>query len=157
MATTNPYPTKLIILATLAILTIILSIAAANRSRASSPSPHPQISTPKAQNASDAILPPRPPPQPNHDDSNDPLTTAPIYDEGTALTIHACNNSHGNANFRSQPRFGQDIILGIVAQGDRVYLTGKTIGPWQEAIAPLIYTPNAILIHQTGWIANCWK
>lgn len=82
-------------------------------------------------------------------------------------TIAACNNQPANANFRAVPSLAASAVLGVVARGQRVALTGKTaVGDgliWYEAIAPspLYLSTNPAAINQvesgqTGWIAACF-
>lgn len=82
-------------------------------------------------------------------------------------TIATCNGLSGNANFRSAPSLAPVTVLGVVAQGEAVALTGRTaIGDselWYEAIAPSPLYPstnpaalNRTQAGQTGWISACF-
>lgn len=80
--------------------------------------------------------------------------------------ITTCAGSESNANFRQYPTLDPTSVLGVVAYGDSVQLTGRTIQSdgvvWYEAIAPDLYPSpdagarNRLDPHQVGWIASCF-
>lgn len=74
------------------------------------------------------------------------------------ITISNCNGTESSANFRVVPAPSQAVILGFVPQGQQVYLTGKTISHWHEAIAPgAVPDPGKVISpNQPGWIASCF-
>lgn len=78
------------------------------------------------------------------------------------VNISTCNGQKADANFRSDPTKARSAILGGIAYGSQVYLTGRTYEAggvvWYEAIAPTA-KPDAgkqIKPNQAGWIANCF-
>lgn len=101
-----------------------------------------------------------------------PSPTAPapslaVTSQANFQTITTCNGQPGNANFRAFPSLAPASILGVVAQGQSVYLTGRTVigdgKRWYEAIAPGSLHPstdpdalNQIQAGQTGWVAVCF-
>jgi hypothetical protein len=101
---------------------------------------------------------------PNAPDSS-PVATA----QDKVQIITACNGRSGNANFRSAPSLLSEAVLGVVAQGQLVQLTGKTVVSdgmvWYEAIAltPLFASVNTLAANtkvgqrgQRGWISGCF-
>ena len=93
-----------------------------------------------------------------------PASTAPAY---PTLKISNCHGSPAHANFRQFPSFAPGSILGVVAIGEAIHLTGRTARVegewWHEAInlAPLHPTPdigaqNRDLPNQVGWVARCF-
>ncbi len=80
----------------------------------------------------------------------------------TSITISNCAGRLGNAHFRSDPTRAEWAIMGVVEQGEQVYLTGGTYKAdgivWYEAIAPGVAAdPNQqIMPNQVGWIAGCF-
>jgi hypothetical protein len=79
--------------------------------------------------------------------------------------ITACAGNR-NANFRQSPTLNPSSILGVVAYGESVQLTGRTTQAegvkWVEAIAPALYpsleaiAQNRLESNQTGWVASCF-
>jgi len=80
----------------------------------------------------------------------------------TSITISNCDGRFGNAHFRSDPTLAKWAILGVVEQGEQVYLTGGTYEAdgivWYKAIAPsAVADPDQqIMPNQVGWIAGCF-
>jgi hypothetical protein len=80
--------------------------------------------------------------------------------------ITTCAGADSNANFRAYPSLDPRAVLGVVAFGDSVQLTGRVIQgdrvEWFEAIAPALYpspdtqAQNKLDAGQTGWIASCF-
>lgn len=96
-----------------------------------------------------------------------PTALPPAVAQANLRTIATCNGLPGNANFRSIPSLVPGVVLGVVAQGEAVSLTGRTaIGDgefWYEAIAPSPLYPstdpaalNRTQAGQTGWISACF-
>lgn len=83
-----------------------------------------------------------------------------------AHRITTCNGQPSNANFRQFPSLSPSTVLGAVASGETIYLTGRTTYSngvtWHEAIAPTLFpVPDAGAINnaqpnQVGWIASCF-
>ncbi len=92
-----------------------------------------------------------------------PVPEQPAY---YSQQITTCAGSESNANFRQYPTLDPASVLGVVAYGDSVQLTGRTIQSdgvvWYEAIAPnLSPSPDAgaqnrLNAGQIGWIASCF-
>lgn len=92
----------------------------------------------------------------------------PPPDQPTYYTrqIRTCAGRESNANFRAYPSLDPRSILGVVAYGDSVNLSGLTIQSdgvvWYEAIAPILYPSLNALVkprtepNQKGWIASCF-
>jgi len=80
----------------------------------------------------------------------------------TSITISNCDGRFGNAHFRSDPTLAKWAILGVVEQGEQVYLTGGTYEAdgivWYKAISPsAVADPDQqIMPNQVGWIAGCF-
>lgn len=80
--------------------------------------------------------------------------------------ISTCAGAGSNANFRAYPSLDPRSVLGVIAYGESVQLTGHTIQgdgvTWYEAIAPALYpspdaeAQNRLEAGQTGWIAACF-
>lgn len=80
--------------------------------------------------------------------------------------ISSCAGVEANANFRSYPSFDPASIVGVVANGDVVLLTGRVMQSegevWYEAIAPIIYSASDLSVasqftwNQPGWISACF-
>ncbi|MBD2024202.1 hypothetical protein [Leptolyngbya sp. FACHB-711] len=96
-----------------------------------------------------------------------PAFSPPAIAQSKVQRITACNGQLGNANFRSAPSLLSEAVLGVVARGQLVQLTGRTVVNaeivWHEAIAPapLYPSPDRAAINQlgagqTGWIAGCF-
>ena len=79
-----------------------------------------------------------------------------------SITISTCAGRPGSAYFRSDPTLAEWAILGIVEQGEQVYLTDETYEAdgvvWYEAIAPSVAPDpdKQIMPNQIGWIAGCF-
>ncbi len=79
-----------------------------------------------------------------------------------SITISACDGRPGSAYYRSDPTLAEWAILGVVEQGEQVYLTDGTYEAdgvfWYEAIAPSALTDSGKQIspNQVGWIAGCF-
>lgn len=94
---------------------------------------------------------------------NPPAPEKPAY---YSQRITTCAGSESNANFRQYPTLDSTSVLGVVAYGDSVRLTGRTIQSdgvvWYEAIAPALYpspdagAQNRLDAGQIGWIASCF-
>lgn len=92
-----------------------------------------------------------------------PVPEQPAY---YSQRIATCAGSESNANFRQYPTLDPTSVLGVVAYGDSVQLTGRTIQSdgvvWYEAISPGLYpspdagAQNRLESNQTGWIASCF-
>ncbi|MEP0913277.1 SH3 domain-containing protein [Leptolyngbya sp. GB1-A1] len=96
-----------------------------------------------------------------------PTASSSSIAQANLKTIATCNGQPENANFRSIPSLAPGAVLGVVAQGEVVALTGRTaIGDgefWYEAIAPKPLFPSAnpaalnrTQAGQTGWISACF-
>jgi len=76
--------------------------------------------------------------------------------------ISSCNGISGDANFREFPSLDPAAILGVVAEGDTIYLTGRRVSAdgetWYRATVPnAIAEPSKqIQPNQQGWIAGCF-
>ncbi len=100
--------------------------------------------------------------------SPNPAPIPPVPEQPTYYSqqITTCAGSESNANFRQYPTLDPTSVLGVVAYGDSVQLTGRTIQSdgivWYEAIAPDLYpspdagAQNRLDPHQVGWIASCF-
>ncbi|MBD1851686.1 hypothetical protein H6F87_16970 [Cyanobacteria bacterium FACHB-502] len=95
--------------------------------------------------------------------ASSPATTA----QGKVQIITACNGRLGNANFRSAPSLLSEAVLGVVARGQSVRLTGRTVVSdgivWHEAIVPEPLYPstdpaaiNQLRAGQTGYLVGCF-
>jgi hypothetical protein len=92
-----------------------------------------------------------------------PIPEQPVY---YSQRITTCAGSESNANFRQYPTLDPTSVLGVVAYGDSVQLTGRTMQSdgvvWYEAIAPDLYpspdagAQNRLNAGQIGWIASCF-
>jgi len=99
---------------------------------------------------------------PNPEPAPPPLEQPTYYSQ----QITTCAGSESNANFRQHPTLDPTSVLGVVAYGDSVQLTGRTIQSdgvvWYEAIAPDLYpspdagAQNRLNAGQIGWIASCF-
>ena len=104
-----------------------------------------------------------PPVQPPAPSPPAPAVPFPTY---YSQQIRTCAGNESNANFRAFPSLDPRSILGVVAYGESVQLTGKvTQGDgvtWYEAIAPELYpspdaqVQNKLEAGQVGWIASCF-
>lgn len=113
---------------------------------------------------SNAILQPPPPSPP----SPNPVPVPPSPEQPTYYSqrITTCAGTEASANFRQYPTLDPTSVLGVVAYGDFVQLSGRTIQAdgvvWYEAIAPGLYpspdvgAQNRLEANQTGWIASCF-
>jgi len=116
------------------------------------PMPSPDAPSPSHQSTSSPASPIPPPPAPT-----------PTY---YSQRISTCAGAGSNANFRQYPSLDPRVVLGVVAFGDSVELTGRVIQgdgvTWYEAIAPALYpspdaqAQNRLEAEQTGWIASCF-
>jgi hypothetical protein len=100
--------------------------------------------------------------------SSNPVPVPPVPKQPAYYSqqITTCAGSESNANFRQYPTLDPTSVLGVVAYGDSVQLTGRTIQSdgvvWYEAIAPDLYpspdagAQNRLDPHQVGWIASCF-
>jgi len=80
--------------------------------------------------------------------------------------IGTCAGVGSNANFRAFPSLDPRAVLGVVAYGGSVRLTGRVIHgdgvDWFEAISPALYpspdakAQNKLEAGQVGWIASCF-
>ena len=76
--------------------------------------------------------------------------------------ISSCNGISGDANFREFPSLDPSAILGVVAEGDTIYMTGRRVSvdgeTWYRATVPnAIAEPGKqIQPNQQGWIAGCF-
>jgi hypothetical protein len=80
--------------------------------------------------------------------------------------IRTCAGNESNANFRAFPSLDPRSVLGVVAYGESVQLTGKVIQGdgvlWYEAISPVLSpspdpgAQNRLEPNQVGWIASCF-
>lgn len=79
-----------------------------------------------------------------------------------AHKISSCNGVSGDANFREFPSLDPAAILGVVAEGDTVYLTGRRVSVngeiWYGATVPsaIAHSGKRIQPNQQGWIAGCF-
>ena len=79
-----------------------------------------------------------------------------------SITISTCDGRPGSAYYRSNPTRAEWAILGVVEQGEQVYLTNDTYEAdgivWYEAIAPSVVPDpdKQIMPNQIGWIAGCF-
>jgi len=104
-----------------------------------------------------------PPVQPSAVSLSTPTASSPTY---YSQQIKTCAGAGSNANFRAYPSLDPRSVLGVVAYGERVQLTGRTIRGdgvlWYEAIAPALYpspdveAQNRLETGQMGWIASCF-
>lgn len=95
-----------------------------------------------------------------------PISPVPKQPAYYSQRITTCAGSESNANFRQYPTLDPTSVLGVVAYGDSVQLTGRTIQSdgvvWYEAIAPDLYpspdagAQNRLEPKQIGWIASCF-
>lgn len=93
-----------------------------------------------------------------------PVSPTPGQPAYYSQRITTCAGSESNANFRQHPTLDPTSVLGVVAYGDSVQLTGRTIQSdgvfWYEAITPDLYpspdagAQNRLEPNQTGWIAG---
>lgn len=109
-----------------------------------------------------------PPPiqQPSSSPVASPPTSAPPSPIYYSQQITTCAGNESNANFRAYPSLDPRSVLGVVAYGESVQLTGKVIQGdgviWYEAIAPSLHpspdieAQNKLDAGQTGWIASCF-
>lgn len=146
----------------LIMLTLLGSIAIAASAIAATHSSSSPLNPLSPEPETKAKVPTKPLPSPTDKTSHpSPDKHIPLLAQANQrqpLTIAQCNGIDGHANFRSQPQFGDAVIIGIVARGDPVYLTGQVRGTWLEAIAPLVHVANqAPVTNQRGWIADCWQ
>jgi hypothetical protein len=100
--------------------------------------------------------------------SSTPASVPPVPEQPTYYSqqITTCAGSKSNANFRQYPTLDPTSVLGVVAYGDSVQLTGRTIQSdgivWYEAISPDLYpspdagAQNRLDAGQIGWIASCF-
>ncbi|MDX2242405.1 MAG: SH3 domain-containing protein [Leptolyngbyaceae cyanobacterium bins.302] len=100
--------------------------------------------------------------------SPSPAPVPPVPEQPTYYSqqITTCARSESNANFRQYPTLDPTSVLGVVAYGDSVQLTGRTVRAdgvvWYEAIAPDLYpspdvgAQNQLKAGQIGWIASCF-
>lgn len=110
-------------------------------------------------------------PSPEHQFSSSPAS--PVPPPVAAPTpnyysqqITTCAGADSNANFRAYPSLDPRSVLGVVAYGESVQLTGRTVQGdgvlWYEAIAPAFYlspdaeAQNKLEAGQSGWIASCF-
>jgi len=112
-------------------------------------------------------VPPSPvvpsPVQPSAPSLSTPTASPPTY---YSQQIRTCAGSESNANFRGYPSLDPRSVLGVVAYGESVSLTGRTIQGdgvlWYEAIAPALSpspdldAQNRLEPNQVGWIASCF-
>lgn len=80
--------------------------------------------------------------------------------------ISTCAGVGSNANFRAYPSLDSRAVLGVVAYGSSVRLTGRVIHgdgvEWFEAISPVLFpsldsnAQNKLESGQVGWIASCF-
>lgn len=110
-------------------------------------------------------------PSPGHQFSPTPASPLPSSVSAPTPTYYSqqittCAGSDSNANFRAYPSLDPRSVLGVVAYGERVQLTGRTIQgdgvTWYEAISPALYpspdaeAQNKLDAGQSGWIASCF-
>ncbi|WP_448596628.1 hypothetical protein [Thermoleptolyngbya sp.] len=103
------------------------------------------------------------PVQPSALSLSSPTRPSPVY---YSQRITTCSGQQGSANFRAYPSLDPRAVLGVVAYGDSVQLTGKVIRAdgvaWFEAIAPALSpspdlgAQNRLEPNQVGWIAQCF-
>ena len=103
------------------------------------------------------------PVQPPAPSPPDPVLLSPTY---YSQQIRTCAGNESNANFRAFPSLDPHSVLGVVAYGKSVQLTGKVIQgdgvTWYEAIAPTLFpspdpgAQNRLEPSQVGWIASCF-
>ncbi len=121
--------------------------------QSSSMLPTPAAPSPERQFSSSPASP-VPPPVP---------VSSPAY---YSQRISTCAGTGSNANFRQYPSLDPRSVLGVVAYGESVQLTGRTIQGdgvlWYEAISPALYpspdaeAQNKLEAGQSGWIASCF-
>ena len=136
-----------------AVLSLLVGGAAAFK-RPSSPPPAQALSPPASAVVPSVAPSPVPPPV--------PASTPAYYSQ----KITNCAGAGSNANFRQYPSLDPRAVLGVVAFGDSVELTGRVIQgdgvTWYEAIAPALYpspdaeAQNKLEAGQSGWIASCF-
>lgn len=117
---------------------------------------------------SSSMLPTPAAPSPEHQISPSPVpppaaTPTPNYYSQQIIT---CAGADSNANFRAYPSLDPRSVLGVIAYGKSVQLTGRTIQGdgvlWYEAIAPVLapspdaQAQNNLEAGQVGWIASCF-
>jgi hypothetical protein len=117
---------------------------------------------------SSSMLPTPAAPSPERQISPSPVpppaaTPTPHY---YSRQITTCAGADSNANFRAYPSLDSRSVLGVVAYGQIVSLTGRTIQGdgvlWYEAIAPALSpspdpgAQNRLEPNQVGWIASCF-
>lgn len=104
-----------------------------------------------------------PPVQPPAPSPPAPAVPSPTY---YSQQIRTCAGNESNANFRAFPSLDPRSVLGVVAYGESVQLTGKVIQgdgvTWYEAISPALSpspdpgAQNRLEPNQVGWIASCF-
>lgn len=105
-------------------------------------------------------------PSPVQSSAPSPSTSAPHPPTYYSQQIRTCAGNESNANFRASPSLDPRSVLGVVAYGETVRLTGRTIQGdgvlWYEAIAPALSpspdlgAQNRLEPNQVGWIASCF-
>lgn len=128
------------------------SSALAVQSSSMLPMPSPAAPSPGHQFTASPVPPPVP-----------VSTPTPNY---YSQRISTCAGAGSNANFRAYPSLDPRSVLGVIAYGETVSLTGRTIQGdgvlWYEAIAPELYpspdadAQNRLEAGQSGWIASCF-
>lgn len=161
-----------IILAGGAISLVIGSTAALSKSK-SEPATNAEIQTSSRLSTQSAIANPAPPlltatPAPASSSVAAPVQPVALnYAQNYQVDrITTCSGQPNNANFRQSPSLSPSTVLGAVASGGTIYLTGRTAYGdgvnWHEAISPSLFpVPDAGAINNTqpnqvGWIASCF-